>query len=67
MKKPWIIQAILKYIEKRTEFTENATKKRNCTTFSSTFEIITYIKTVKNNKGNGPFSISYKLFKKITQ
>ena len=30
-------------------------------------EIITYIKTLKNNKGNGPFSISNKLFKKIKQ
>ena len=30
-------------------------------------EIITYIKTLKNNKGNGPFSISTKLFKKIKQ
>ena len=28
-------------------------------------EIITYIKTLKNNKSNGPFSISNKLFIKI--
>ena len=28
-------------------------------------EIITYIKSLKNNKSNGPFSISNKLFKKF--
>ena len=28
-------------------------------------EIITYIKTLKNNKSNGPFSISNKLFKRF--
>ena len=28
-------------------------------------EIITYIKTLKNNKSNGPFSISNKLFKRV--
>ena len=48
MKKPWIIQAILKYIEKRTEFTKNATKKRNCTTFSSTFETLSITATASN-------------------
>ena len=51
--------------QKTYDFLTNPTEQSFKFDLTSDEEIITYIKSLKNNKSNGPFSISNKLFKKF--
>ena len=51
--------------QKTYDFLTNSIEQSFKFDLTSDEEIITYIKTLKNNKSNSPFSISNKLFKRF--